>query len=337
MPPWGWGALLLLLVAWFTAAGTAVRTVSRIWLRHWVESRLKAGTSGYVYIERPQRLLAAAGAGVSLAVFLGGVLLGRQAVPARFPLAAVVLAAAVAVLLVGQLLPRALARRWAQRLVPALLPALRLVDLLMAPVAAGARRIARALMPQAVRDLEDAPRDHIKDLLREGELEGVGEREEMAIISGVVDFAGKMAADVMTPREEVVAVAADLPPADHARQVAASAYSRVPVYRESLDDVIGMVHVFDVLKADSQHPPRLLPVASARATEPCNELLSKLLRGRRHLAIVRDEAGRTLGIVTLEDLLEELVGDIRDEHDEPGPPDEAPPAGRPTPESTPTP
>ena len=318
MSVWQWGAALLGLVAWFTAAGTAVRTVSRIWLRHWVESRLKAGGAGEVYIERPQRLLAAAGAGVSLAVFVGGAILGTNEGTFGAPLAAVVIAAGFVVLLVGQVLPRAIARRWAQRLVPVLLPVLQAVDLLLAPFAALARRVTRALMPEAVRELATAPRDTIRDLLRDGELEGVGEREEMAIISGVVEFAGKTAVEVMTPRADVFAVPAELPPDELARRVAQAAYSRVPVYRGSLDDIVGMVHVFDVLKAESDRPP-LHPVASTVTAKPCNELLSEMLRGRRHLAAVRDDAGRTVGIVTLEDLLEELVGDIRDEHDEPSP------------------
>ena len=318
MTGWQWGVVLLLVVAWFTAAGTAVRTVSRIWLRHWVESRLKAGGPGQVFIERPQRLLAAAGAGVSLAVFLGGAILGAHDARARVPLPLAVLAAAVAVLLLGQVVPRAVARRWAQPAVPLLLPVLRAVDLLMAPFAAVARRVTRAVMPEAVRELAAAPRDTIRELLRDGELEGVGEREELAIITGVMDFAGKTAAEVMTPLAEVFAVPAELPAEELARRVAQSGYSRVPVYRGSLDDVVGMVHVFDVLKAESDRPP-LHAVAATRAARPCNELLTEMLRGRRHLATVRDDAGHTIGIVTLEDLLEELVGDIRDEHDEPGP------------------
>jgi putative hemolysin len=316
--PLEWAGLLLLVVAWFTAAGTAVRTVSRIWLRHWVESRLKAGAAGHVYIERPQRLLSAAGAGVSLAVFLGGALLGRHAGALPAPLALCVLGAAVLVLLVGQVLPRAIARRWAQRLVPALLPVLHAIDFLMAPFSAVARRVTRAVMPAELRAQAAAPRDSIKDLLREGELEGVGEREEMEIISGVVDFAAKTAVDVMTPRADVFAVPEELSPDELARRVAQAGYSRVPVYRGTLDDVVGMVHVFDVLKAELVRPP-LHPVGSTRTSKPCNELLTEMLRGRRHLATVRDDAGRTVGIVTLEDLLEELVGDIRDEHDEPGP------------------
>ena len=102
-----------------------------------------------------------------------------------------------------------------------------------------------------------------------------------------------------------------------AARIAQSNYSRVPIYHGTLDDVRGMVHAFDVLKAGAETFPPLRPVATATPDAPCNELLFRMLRERRHLAIVRDGAGTTRGLVSLEDLLEELVGDIRDEHDEP--------------------
>jgi CBS domain containing-hemolysin-like protein len=89
------------------------------------------------------------------------------------------------------------------------------------------------------------------------------------------------------------------------------------VYRGSLDHIIGMYHAFDVLKARADQLRPLRPVAYAPSDTPCNELLFRMLRARLHLAVVHDERGHTLGIVTLENLLEELVGDIRDEHDEP--------------------
>jgi CBS domain containing-hemolysin-like protein len=79
------------------------------------------------------------------------------------------------------------------------------------------------------------------------------------------------------------------------------------------------VHVFDIFKYSDADRPRIRPVAFARPTASCKELLFVMLRERKHLAVVRDDGGATLGIVTLEDLLEELVGDIRDEHDEPAP------------------
>ena len=126
----------------------------------------------------------------------------------------------------------------------------------------------------------------------------------------------------MTPRDRVFAVDEALSPGEKARRIATAGYSRVPVCRGTLDQIIGMVHAFDVLRSpadefDNAELP-LRPVTVTSLDVPCYDLLFRMLRERQHLAIVRDGAGITLGIVTLEDLLEELVGDIRDEHDEPG-------------------
>jgi putative hemolysin len=311
--------LLLALVACLTAAGTAVRSVSRIWLRHWVEHRLGGSPVATAYLERPQRLLLASGAGVALTVFCGGAILGAEHLGARgrpwWALALRVAFGALLVLLVGQTLPRALARRWSARLIPVLIPTLRLVDFLLAPV----RWLTQALVhpiERRVVDPEVEARDNIEELLREGELEGVGGRDEIAIITGVVQFGEKTAADVMTPRDQVFAIDVDTPADELARRVAQAEYSRIPLYRGTLDHVVGMVHAFDVLKAEGG-PVAPRPVAETPAARPCNDLLFYMLRSRLHLAVVRDEQGATAGIVSLEDLLEELVGDIRDEHDEP--------------------
>jgi putative hemolysin len=89
-----------------------------------------------------------------------------------------------------------------------------------------------------------------------------------------------------------------------------------------------MIHAFDVLKHTNSESVRLRPVAEATVAARCNDFLFEMLRGRRHLAVVRDASGRLAGIVTLEDMLEELVGDIRDEHDEPTTTTEARASGR---------
>ena len=147
-------------------------------------------------------------------------------------------------------------------------------------------------------------------------MEGVGKRDEIAIISGVMEFGEKSVGDVMTPRKDVFAIAEGLDPSLAAAQIAESAFSRVPVYRGSIDNIVGMYHAFDVLKEqDGQIPLRT--VAHTPATTRCNELLFRMLRQRIHLAVVEDAQGKMLGIATLENLLEELVGDIRDEHDDP--------------------
>jgi putative hemolysin len=306
----------VVLVAWLTAAGMTVRSVSRIWLRHWAEQRLRGASAAMTYLERPQRLLTAAGAGVSVAVVLSGLLLGAGHTGNHLRFSVDVVLYAVALLVLGQIVPRAIARRWPSELVPLVMPVLRGAELVAAPVLAVGRAVARfAGRPDEARDQEE--RDPIQDLLREGELEGVGEREEIAIITGVVEFGEKITRDVMTPRAEIFALSVDASPRDVALGVAQSGYSRVPLYRGTIDDVVGMVHAFDVLKAAGERAPAVRPVAEAPADMPCTDLLTQMLRARRHLAVVRDGDERTVGLVTLEDLLEELVGDIRDEYDEP--------------------
>jgi putative hemolysin len=193
---------------------------------------------------------------------------------------------------------------------------------LVAPVRLAGAAAARALVARPAVPAADEARDSIEELLREGAREGVGETQEIAIIAGVVQFGEKTARDVMTPREQVFALDVATPPRDLARQVAASGFSRVPLYRGTLDQVVGMTHAFDVFTTAGERAPPLRAVTLADARTPCNELLFSMLRGRRHLAVVRGEDGRTLGIVSLEDLLEELVGDIRDEHDDPAPTDQ---------------
>jgi len=313
------------VMALLTAGGTAVRLVSRIWLRHWAERRLRGSVAAVTYLERPHRLLTAAGAGVALTLVVAGMSLGMSGQGAGVLLAATVFAGLV--VLAGQLVPRAIARRWPSAVAAATLPVLRIADMVMMPLIAVGRWGARLVVRPAatVPSLEE--RDPIQELLREGELEGIGERDEIAIISGVVEFSGKIVRDVMTPRSDIFALPDGVDPKTLAAQIAQSRYSRVPIYHGTLDQIVGMVHAFDVIKAHGDVPARLRPVAFSAPGAPCNELLFRMLRERLHLAIVRDESGHALGLVTLEDLLEELVGDIRDEHDEPEPPRGTRPSG----------
>ena len=309
--------ICLILVACLTAVATAVRSVSRIWLRHWVERRLRGAPSAELYLERPQRLLLAAATGIAVTVYVAGALIGAVG-GVSLPIVARRLAVfAVVVLIVGQLIPRTIARRWPTAVLPVLLPVLRGVEIVLSPFVVVARRVAAALAPSVPVEAH-TDRDDLEDLLREGELEGVGEKTEMAIISGVVQFGNKTLGEIMTPRAEVFAIDERIRGPELALRIAQSRYSRVPIYRDTLDNVIGMIHAFDVLKDTDGDNVRLRPVADVPASARCNDSLFEMLRLRRHLAVVRDPAGQLVGIVTLENLLEELVGDIRDEHDEPG-------------------
>jgi putative hemolysin len=155
---------------------------------------------------------------------------------------------------------------------------------------------------------------------RHGEIE----EQEQEMLYKVFDFADKEASDVMVPRPEVVALSIDLPPEQALEAVMDSPYTRYPVYRESLDDVVGVLHVrdlFSALRERGMHEVKIeeivRPAHIVPETKDLAALLSEFRRTNQHMAIVVDEYGETEGIVTLEDLLEEIVGEIEDEFDLP--------------------
>lgn len=314
-------ALALMIVAAVSGGLGALRSASRIWLRHYVDLGVRGGAVAEQYLERPQRLVVATGTTVAAAAFttaalvadsgdVGWALIGRVALWAATFLA------------LGQLVPRAIGRRWPMVFVPALAPVLAALLDLTSPIGAVVEFLV-APIRRRVRRTATVQRDDLADVLREGELEGVGRQGDRALIAGVVRFVDKRIGDVMTPREDVFAVDVTLPPHEIAARIAAAAYSRVPLYDGTLDKIAGMVHAFDVLKYGADALPPLRPLAEAPATMRCRELLYHMLRDRLHFAVVRGADGRVAGVVTLEDMIEELVGDIsdeHDEHDEPGPP-----------------
>jgi putative hemolysin len=308
----------VLLVAVLTAGGMAMRSVSRIWLRHWVEQRLRGSAVALAYLERPQRLIIAASSVIALLLVLSGELIAAGHASSDETMVGRLVAFAAAIVVFGQLLPRAVARRFAPAVASTLSPVLDAAAVIAAPVAAAGRLASRPFArPRST--LPESERDTIQDLLREGELEGVGERTEMEIITGVMTFGDKTVRDVMVSRSEIFAISRSAPPRAIAEEFATSEFSRAPVYDVNLDHIVGMMHAFDVLKQRGERRPEIRPVATTREAAACSELLFRMLRSSRHLAIVQDEDGRTVGLVSLEDLLEELVGDIRDEHDDPAP------------------
>ena len=156
--------------------------------------------------------------------------------------------------------------------------------------------------------------------------EDVGELEEAEeeMLYKVFDFASKEVSAVMVPRPEVVAISADMPPEEALRAVVDSPFTRYPVYRGSLDDVVGILHVRDLFGAIHdlgiaavELESIVRPAYVVPETKDLAALLADFRREKQHLAIVIDEYGDMEGIVTLEDILEEIVGDIEDEFDLP--------------------
>jgi CBS domain containing-hemolysin-like protein len=296
-------AVGLLLAVLGATAGAALITVSRAELTRAVGRRLRGAAPSLGWLASVDADLTAASATTSLGVLLiGAALPGLLAGPGPTRLAALLaLVGAPLVLFAAYLVPRWLtlprAQSVADRVLPVLRPWSRVIGLLLP-----ARTVTR-------------PTD-LRSIWREGAAVGIRADDELVMVGGVMAFTVRPVREVMTPRTDIVAIEENTPLDDIRTVFAQSGYSRIPVFRGTLDDIIGMLHAFDLFKLSPGDPLPVRPVAVTPASRICGDLLLDMQRERRHFGVVLDEFGGTLGIVTLEDLLEELVGEIFDEHDE---------------------
>jgi magnesium and cobalt exporter, CNNM family len=162
--------------------------------------------------------------------------------------------------------------------------------------------------------------EEIRMLVEQSEEGGSLQQQDARLLEGVFEFSEKTAQEVMTPRTQMAALEADLTVEAAADQVAITGRSRYPVYTDSLDEIIGVVHAKDILGALRSRPGQtirtiLRPPLFVPGTREVEDVLADMKRLKTHLAIVLDEYGGTAGLVTMEDLLEEIVGPIYDEHD----------------------
>jgi CBS domain containing-hemolysin-like protein len=159
-------------------------------------------------------------------------------------------------------------------------------------------------------------------LVEQSRARGTLEASDARMLEGVFEFSEKSAREVMTPRTQIVALPADLPLDQAADRVAAAGRSRYPVYRQSLDDIVGTVHAKAILAGlrggtGGTLEAVMRPAFFVPGTREVEDVLADMKRQKVHLAIVLDEFGGTAGLVTMEDLLEEIVGQIYDEYDRP--------------------
>lgn len=223
-------------------------------------------------------------------------------------------------------IPVLVARHDPERLVEALLPAVNVVVRLLEPLTLAMVRGAsvrrdraahQALGLEAVEDVGDAPGapadNGVTDAMREG--------EERRLLQSIVEFGGTLVREVMTPRPDIVAVPSTATLAELRGVLRDQGYSRIPVYKDGLDNILGFVFVKDVIQmaeaemASATVTSLMRPAYFVPETKKVADLLRDFQREQVQIAIVVDEYGGTAGLVTIEDLLEEIVGEIRDEYD----------------------
>jgi putative hemolysin len=327
---------LILLNAFFVAAEYGLVTARRtriIELHHQGNRRARAVLR---ITGDPPQFIAAMQLGVTL-TSLGIGALGEHALSRAFDTwVASALAAALAYLIltffhvvIGELVPKGVALGHSEGTALWVAAPVRAFFTLFAPLVWVLRKTTDAVLHLLGLESPGAEREPLSEaelrmLLSRSSEQGEIEHEEQQMIDKVFVFGDKEAADVMVPRPEVVAVSVALPPEQALKAVLDSPYTRYPVYRESIDDIIGILHVRDLFTAvhdrgiadvnleEIVRQPYIVP-----ETKDLVSLLHEFRRTNNHFAIVVDEYGGLAGICTLEDLLEEIVGEIEDEFDVP--------------------
>src|SRR3954449_12784167 len=327
-------AVLILLNAFFVAAEYGLVTARRtrmIELHH--EGNRRARDVLRITAD-PPRFIAAMQLGVTL-TSLGIGALGEQALAEKFDdWMATILAVLLAYLILtflhvvlGELVPKGVALGYSERTALWVSGPVRAFFTVFAPFVWALRRASDFVLHLLGLESPGAEREPLSEaelrmLLSRSSEEGEIEHEEQQMIDKVFVFGDKDVADVMVPRPEVVAVSAELPTEQALAAVLESPYTRYPVYRESLDDIVGVLHVRDLFTAVHDRgiaDIRLEEIVRAAYIVPETKDLASLLQEFRktnnHFAVVIDEYGGMAGICTLEDLLEEIVGEIEDEFD----------------------
>src|SRR5579875_1684227 len=165
------------------------------------------------------------------------------------------------------------------------------------------------------------PEEHIEALILAGEEEGIIEKGDRQLIQSVVAFGDKTVREVMTPRPSIVAIRREATLEELRQLVINEQFSRIPVYEETIDQIAGFVHVRDMFELSEEERSRkkvseiLRPIRAVPETKAVNDLLREMQEEGAHMAVVVDEYGSTAGIVTMEDMVEEIVGEIHDEHE----------------------
>ena len=209
-----------------------------------------------------------------------------------------------------------------QGLLP-LVPLFRLMALVMRPLTWALNFLQSVFdlgdHPQA--DEAPTPEEHIDALIAAGEEEGIIEKGDRELIQSVVAFGDTTVREIMTPRPRIVAIRQDASLEELRELVINEQYSRIPVHEETVDQIVGFVHVRDMFELDDDERAKrkvrdiARPIRAVPETKPVNDLLREMQEEGAHMAVVVDEYGSTAGIVTMEDMVEEIVGEIHDEHE----------------------
>ncbi len=329
IPLWEWVVLALCTgsTAFFSAAETSLTALSEAKTRQLVEQ----GSNPFlkVWLNYPERVLSTlliGATGVSIgASALASQIMATLGVPHGVAIAAAVMT--FVVLVFGEVIPKNFAKRHAPRVASLLLPFVYVLVVLLYPFSAILVGLTRGVMgwlnPGSTTNGPSTTEQEIEYLIGLGTREGVLDEVKEELLNSVLEFADRLVKEIMVPRTKVVALDRASSYDETLRTISDSEHSRLPVYTESIDNILGVANIKDILKDVRKgltpeafkldayaRPPLFVPELMK-----ISRLLKEFQKRKTHLAVVVDEFGGTSGIVTLEDVVEEIVGEIQDEHD----------------------
>ena len=335
--------LLVLLVAFFSAAEVSVLATRKSRMQELADEGNTAAAIILGFQTNPEHFLATVHVGnifaMILASVLGGVIGFQVIVPALsastsawvvemsnwIALVAIVVSVGSLVVIFGELVPKSLALRSAEPVALALAGPIRFFASVFR-VPARTMTFASNLVLRPFKDTTTftesrMSEEEFKLMLEEGTKSGVIDKTEHRLITSIFEFTETTVREVMVPRPDVVAVNLMTPREELVRIVLEEGYSRLPVFKESIDQIVGIVYTKDLLGLleyrnviilqDILRPPFFVPEGMK-----ISQLMQELQRRKLHMAVVKDEFGGTEGIITMEDIIEEIVGEIHDEYDE---------------------
>lgn len=309
----------ILLNAFFAGYETGFVASNRIRVRHMVESENHARATLLLhYLTHPERMITVVLVGTNMALVMGTIALTREVGPLWSTIIATPL-----FLVFGEVLPKSAFRLHPTRFSLALLPLIRFFDLAFAPVVVPISWLSAKLVSMVEGEMkaEESLMSTVEDmrvLVDESAHRGTIEEEEKAMIHSVIDLQSRLAKEVMVPRINMVALPETASRSELIAKLVESGYTRLPVYRDSIDEIVGVVNAFDVLRARESCVTIerfIQDVLHVPDTMKLDDLLERMREHGSSIAVVTDEYGGTDGIITQEDVLEEIFGEFHDEYD----------------------
>jgi putative hemolysin len=317
--------LALLLTALFSAAEMAFIAANRLRLRHLAEG---GNTTAARYLEsfaRPERVLSTAMMGVTIAHITASSVATWGLIPLiGSTLAAIVVTAGLTplMLIFGEVIPKAIAREWATALILRLFRVIELLGVILSPLTWGANQLVQRTLALFGRPRtttrQFVSREELKLLLQMEPEEADVTTQEAEMIDKIFDLGEKTVREIMVPLVDVAALPERATIDDAIRIIRERGFSRLPVYTDQTFNIVGLVTAMDVFRRGAETGDLralMRPATYVPETKRIDELLREMQKARLQLAVVVDEYGGAVGIVTVEDIVEEIVGEIRDEHD----------------------